>query len=149
MSPLDMPIERTMKFYVYTDGASRGNPGKSASGFMILDGSGKKLLGRIFYNGVKTNNFAEYNAVVLALERIKKTYGDGNEVLLFSDSKLVVNQINGVYKTKDASLIGMNKKAVALAKDFDSCSFTNVPRENKRIKTVDKALNIFLDKIKK
>ncbi len=140
---------RSMKFYIYTDGASRGNPGKSASGYMILNDKGKKLLGSVLYNGIKTNNFAEYNAIVRALERAKRAYGRGNEVMLFSDSKLVISQIKGIYKTKDAMLNRMRENVAVLAESFDSCSFANVPRENKDIKAVDKALNIFLDKIKK
>ncbi len=138
-----------MKFYVYTDGAARGNPGKSASGYMILDEKGRKLLGRVFYNGIKTNNFAEYNAILHALETAKRAYSRRDEIALFSDSRLVVNQINGVYRTKDARLYSMKTKILALARNFSSCTFTNVPREDRHIRSVDSALNIFLDNIKK
>ncbi len=138
-----------MKLYVYTDGAARGNPGKSASGYMVLDEKGRKLLGRVFYNGIKTNNFAEYNAILRALETAKRRYGRRDQIVLFSDSMLVVNQINGIYRAKDARLYSMKAKVLALAKNFASCTFTNVPRENRHIKAVDSALNIFLDNIKK
>jgi len=67
-----------MDLYIYTDGASRGNPGKSASGYLILDSSNKPLLKEVFYNGRKTNNFAEYMAIIAALEKVAKLYGYEN-----------------------------------------------------------------------
>ena len=56
------------RYTIYTDGAARGNPGESASGFSIFDASGKEVASSSFYNGIKTNNFAEYTAIIRALE---------------------------------------------------------------------------------
>ncbi len=132
-----------MKLYVYTDGASRGNPGESASGYLILDQTRKLLQKHVFYNGVCTNNVAEYNAVIVAL---KKSLGiGGSEVTLVSDSKLVINQLAGNYKTKDRRLRALNTAARKLLDAFKKRELLNVPRENRYISMVDMELNRFLD----
>jgi len=136
-----------MDLYIYTDGASRGNPGKSASGYLILDSSNKPLLKEVFYNGRKTNNFAEYIAIIAALEKVAKLYGYENNLILTSDSELVVKQINGLYKVKERVLKKLNKRVIELAGKFKSCRFQNAKRENKYIAIVDKELNRFLDEI--
>jgi len=136
-----------MNIYIYTDGASRGNPGKSASGYLILDSSNKPLLKEVFYNGRKTNNFAEYMAIIAALEKVAKLYGYENNVTLTSDSEVAVKQINGLYKVKEKHLKELNKKVIELASKFKSCKFQNAKRENKFIAIVDRELNRFLDKM--
>jgi len=136
-----------MNIYIYTDGASRGNPGKSASGYLILDSSNKPLLKEVFYNGRKTNNFAEYMAIIAALEKVAKLYGYENNVTLTSDSEVAVKQINGLYKVKEKHLKELNKRVIELASKFKSCKFQNAKRENKFIAIVDRELNRFLDKM--
>jgi len=136
-----------MDLYIYTDGASRGNPGKSASGYLILDSSNKPLLKEVFYNGRKTNNFAEYMAIIAALEKVAKLYGYENNVTLTSDSEVAVKQINGLYKVKEKHLKELNKRVIELASKFKSCKFQNAKRENKYIAMVDRELNRFLDKM--
>ena len=136
-----------MDLYIYTDGASRGNPGKSASGYLILDSSNKPLLKEVFYNGRKTNNFAEYMAIIAALEKVAKLYGYENNVTLTSDSEVAVKQINGLYKVKEKHLKELNKRVIELASKFKSCKFQNAKRENKYIAIVDRELNRFLDKM--
>ncbi len=138
-----------MKFYVYTDGAARGNPGKSASGFRVLDVKRRVVLKKSFYNGIKTNNVAEYLAIIAALKILIEQYGSGNEIELFSDSELVVNQLNHNYKVKDKRLKELNKEATGIADKFLACTFRNVPRENENISEVDGRLNELLDSIKK
>jgi len=137
-----------MDLYIYTDGASRGNPGRSASGYIILDDSNKLLSKEIFYDGRKTNNFAEYMAIIAALEKAAQLYGYENNIILTSDSELVIKQINGIYKVKDKHLKVLNKRAKNLAKSFKSCRFQNAKRANKYISLVDKELNRLLDKMK-
>ncbi|MFP3278128.1 MAG: ribonuclease HI family protein [Candidatus Micrarchaeota archaeon] len=136
-----------MDIYIYTDGASRGNPGKSASGYLILDSSNKPLIKEVFYNGRKTNNFAEYMAIIAALEKVAKLYGYENNVILTSDSEVAVKQINGLYKVKEKHLKELNKRVIELASKFKSCKFQNAKRENKYIAMVDRELNKFLDKM--
>lgn len=142
-----------MLIYVYTDGASRSNPGKSASGFQILDKDHKLLFKDSFYNGIKTNNQAEYIAIIASLKAIGIKYGYDNEVNLFSDSELVIRQLNGAYKIKAKVLRELNKEATFLINKFKSCSLSNVKErshsrgENRYIAAVDKELNMCLDDI--
>lgn len=140
---------RPMKFYIYTDGAARGNPGESASGYHIFNSKHRLIAKKIFYNGTKTNNVAEYLAVIAALERVMGEYGSESEVGLCSDSKIVVNQLKGGYKVKDRKLKVLHERALKIADNFKSCEFSSVPRENARIASVDKELNELLDSIKK
>jgi ribonuclease HI len=136
-----------MRIVIYTDGAARGNPGRSASGYFIFDADHRLLFKEALYDGIKTNNFAEYYAVISALEKVAELYGYDNEIELFSDSKLVVNQLNGLYKTKTDHIKALNSQAMTLSKRFKRCAFSNVPRENEYISMVDKALNNLLDRI--
>ncbi|MDE1860482.1 MAG: ribonuclease HI family protein [Candidatus Micrarchaeota archaeon] len=136
-----------MLFNIYTDGASRNNPGKSASGYMICDTDGNVLLEKAFYNGIKTNNEAEYMAVLGALEALEEAYSlEGNEVQLYSDSRLMINQLDGRFKVKNQSLGALKKQISEMLQRLDRYSLHNVPRENKFIAMVDGKLNDLLDK---
>ncbi|MDE1854914.1 MAG: ribonuclease HI family protein [Candidatus Micrarchaeota archaeon] len=134
-----------MTLYVYTDGASRGNPGKSASGYLILDYRDRQLAKRVFYNGVCTNNVAEYKAIVAALKKAAVMANQGEEIVLHSDSELVVNQLSGNYRVKDQNLKKLNLEAKKLLKKFGKYELLAVRRENRHVSAVDKALNAFLD----
>ncbi len=136
-----------MLVYVYTDGASRSNPGKSASGYEIFDSSHKLLAKKSVYNGVKTNNQAEYIAVIEALGKVGKEYGYANDVDLYSDSELMIRQLRGVYKVKERNLKVLNAKARELIGKFKSVKLNNVPRENGHISSVDASLNELLDTV--
>ena len=132
-----------MKLYIYTDGASRGNPGESASGYRMLDGSKKVVHQYVFYNGVCTNNVAEYEAIIAGLREALKR--DCDEVIVHSDSRLVINQISGAYKIKDRKLKELNAKARTLLSGFERHELLNVPRSNREVSAVDRELNLFLD----
>jgi ribonuclease HI len=134
-----------MTLYVYTDGASRGNPGMSASGYLILDYKDRELAKRVFYNGVCTNNAAEYRAIIAALKKAVAMASEGEELVLHSDSELVVNQLSGNYRVKDPELKKLNLEARKLLKKFGRYQLLAVRRENKHIGVVDRALNAFLD----
>ena len=136
-----------MKFVIYTDGAARGNPGESASGYYIFDQNKKHTIKRSFYNGIKTNNNAEYIAVISALKKVGEEFGYSNEITIFSDSELVVNQLNKKYKVRDEKLKELNKEAFGIIKKFEKCEFKSVPRENRYITMVDRDLNRLLDRI--
>ena len=131
---------------IYTDGASRGNPGHSASGYSIIM-NGKRIAGGAKYNGNATNNFAEYNAVILALEWCRDNIASRKEcaVNLYSDSELVVRQLGGVYKVKSNEMKRLNGIARALIKEFKGVRFHNLPREDRNISAVDARLNRLLD----
>lgn len=96
------------KYIIYTDGGSRGNPGKAGVGVVILDQAGKILTETNKYLGITTNNEAEYQAVILGLETIKKIIGKGklkNIIIeLRVDSQLIARQIKGEYQIKEEKL---------------------------------------------
>ncbi len=93
---------------IYCDGGSRGNPGHAASGFVAtIDDEVVYREGK--YLGIETNNVAEYNAVLMALNWIKDSSPVG-EVIINLDSQLIERQINGQYKVKDAKLIKLHQK---------------------------------------
>lgn len=135
-----------MMLVIYTDGASRSNPGKSASGYLVLDSERSVLLEKSFYNGIKTNNEAEYLAIIGALESVAHEYGYRNELELYSDSELVIKQLNGAYRVKSHELRGLNGHAMELLRRFSAFRLGNVPREDRYITRVDKALNVLLDR---
>jgi ribonuclease HI len=140
---------RSGMIYIYTDGASRSNPGESASGYQIFDERYKLIVKHSFYNGIKTNNEAEYLAIIAALEKAGAEFGYEKEVHLFSDSQLVVRQLKREYKVRDAGLRELHSKALDLLVRFRSCKLENVPRENKYISMVDGELNDLLDSLGK
>ena len=127
---------------IYTDGASRGNPGKSACSFIFVEDK-KVTLIKAFYLGTATNNIAEYSAIIKALEEAKKS--KLNEIKVTSDSKLIILQIRKEYKTKAKHLEELNKKVLAVTKSFKKIEFKNVTRENKYIRLADKLCNLILD----
>lgn len=131
--------------YVYTDGASRNNPGKSASGYLIFGDEAEAVIKYSFYNGIKTNNEAEYLAIIAALEKVGDEFGFDVEVFLRSDSQLVVNQLNGTYKVKDSGLKELHAKASELIKKFKKCTLAAISREDRYITMVDAELNKLLD----
>ena len=93
------------KIVAYTDGASRGNPGPAAAGFILTDHHGTQLQAKASFLGRTTNNIAEYQAVIAALNWITKYEGKlpikKQTYKLNIDSRLVVNQLNGKFKIKD------------------------------------------------
>lgn len=139
-----------MAIKVYTDGAARGNPGIGASGFSIYSGT-RRIAEKEEYNGVCTNNFAEYKAIILALSWIASNIQDSRklEIDIYSDSELVVRQLTGKYKIKSPRMKNLNSDTVALAKNFLRVNFHNLPRGHPGIKMVDKRLNELLDRMEK
>lgn len=133
---------------IYTDGAARGNPGHSASGYSTYM-NGKQIAKGAKYNGKATNNFAEYNAVILALEWcIKNVKGhDKCAVGVYSDSELVVRQLNGLYKVKSEPMRRLNYEVRSLCVLFKSVKFRNLPRSDGNIIEVDARLNRLLDRL--
>ena len=129
------------KVKVFADGGSRGNPGPSASGFVILDMEDNVLVDQGVYLGVTTNNQAEYTALKLALEECLK-HG-AKEVQVYMDSLLVVNQMKGIFKIRNRELWPIHDAIQQMAKKFQHVSFSHVPREFN--KQADAAVNRALD----
>lgn len=126
---------------LYTDGGSRGNPGPSATGFVVLDSRDKILNKGSKYLGIKTNNQAEYTALV---DGLKKCQDIGIEDLeVYMDSLLIINQMKGSYKVKNADLIPLYQSAIQLSHNFKSISYTHVRRELNSI--ADSLVNECLD----
>ena len=126
---------------VFTDGGSRGNPGPSASGFVILDMEDNVLVDKGLYLGITTNNQAEYTALKLALEECLKM--GILEADVYLDSLLVVNQMKGIFKVKNRDLWPIHDAIKQLAKQFKKISFSHVPREFNKL--ADAAVNRALD----
>ena len=134
------------KVKVFADGGSRGNPGPSSSGFVVLDMEDNVLVDKGVYLGVTTNNQAEYTALKLALEECHKL--GAREVQVYMDSLLVVNQMNGIFKIRNRDLWPIHDAIKQIAKDFRKVEFSHVPREfNKQADAaVNRALDEQLDK---
>ena len=115
---------------IYTDGASRGNPGPASLGVLIKDKKGKVLGAWKKLIGIATNNQAEYQALIFGLEKAKKIKAE--EINCFSDSKLVVEQINRRFKIKDKKLAILFIKAWNLSQSFKKINFYYLPREDNK-----------------
>lgn len=128
------------KLQIFTDGGARGNPGPAGVGVVIW--SGNELVGRHnAYIGEATNNQAEYKAVILALEEVKKIGAE--ELEFFLDSELVVKQLNREYKVKDKDLAPLFVQVWNLSLGFKKATFQHVPREKN--KEADKLVNEAID----
>lgn len=103
---------------IYCDGGSRGNPGPAASAFVVTTNE-KVLYSESKYLGVATNNVAEYNAVLIALDWIKDT-SPKEEVVINLDSQLIERQINGFYHVRDMKLIKLHDKVKMKLKEIKS-----------------------------
>ncbi len=126
---------------IYCDGGSRGNPGPSASGFVILDENEQLIEEGGAYLGITTNNQAEYHAVRLALEAALKH--NIEQIQFRLDSMLVVNQMVGLYKIKSRDLWPIHERIKALIQHFKYVKFTHVRREFN--KEADAMVNKILD----
>ncbi len=127
---------------VYTDGASRGNPGRASSSFLFVE-NGRVLYFSSQYIGIATNNVAEYTAIINALNfAIFKNIAPD---VLVSDSELVVSQVNGIYRVKASHLKKLLDELLVLKKRFPMLKFVHSKRENKYIKVADKLCNMMLD----
>lgn len=140
-SASEKPSASVKRIKIYTDGGSRGNPGPSASGIILLDENDKVLVDKGVYLGITTNNQAEYMALKLALEEATKL--GAREVQVFMDSMLVVNQMKGIFKIKNRDLWPIHDAIKQLAAGFGKITFNQVPRELNKL--ADTAVNRALD----
>jgi len=129
------------KYTIFSDGGSRGNPGPSAAGFIIMNNNEEVLFEGGLFLGYMDNHTAEYVAAYLAL---KKALNLGyKNIELRSDSLLLVNQINGIYQIRDDNLRFIHDKTVNLLSQFNHVSFQHVKREFNRL--ADGLVNKILD----
>lgn len=127
---------------VYTDGASRGNPGPSSFGFVITNEKGDVVMEGAEVLGNQTNNYAEYMGMIVALNVCKQ--GGARKVTVRADSQLMIRQMTGEYKVKAEGIIPLHVKANELVIAFDDVKFEHIPREQN--KPADKLANLALDR---
>ena len=131
--------------HVYTDGGSRGNPGLSAVGYVICNTQNEILdSGGMFLDEFRTNNQAEYEAVIHACGAIGAKY-TVDHVRFFSDSKLVVNQINGRWRSHKMHLSILRSRVAKALQPFKTATFKWVTRNHVRIRLADAIVNKKID----
>ena len=133
--------DRSLSVVVHSDGGARGNPGEAACAAVAYDTDGVELLTRSKRLGVATNNAAEYEGVVMALELCREL--GAADVVVRTDSELIARQIQGKYRVKHRNLKPYHARVMALAGAFRAFSIEHVPRdENQR---ADAIVNACLD----
>jgi len=130
-----------LKLVVNVDGGARGNPGPAAIAAVVQDADGGVLEERGERIGEATNNVAEYRALLLGIERAAAL--GASELELVGDSELVVKQVKGEYKVKDATMRKLHAEAKRALGDFESWSIRHVRRE--RNAEADRLVNEALD----
>ena len=140
-------IKYQHKVIVYTDGGSRGNPGPAGIGVVIANGKNRTIKKYSNELGVCTNNEAEYDAVIFALQKLKQLFGKNKtkdiNVEIRTDSQLVARQLGGKYKIEEEKLFPLFIKIWNLKMNFGSISFIEIPREQN--KEADKLANEAMD----
>lgn len=129
------------KLTVNVDGGARGNPGPAAIGVVVRDPDGEILESRGETIGPATNNVAEYRALLLGLE-VATAHG-ATELELIGDSELVVRQVEGRYKVKNAGMKELHAEVKRVLADFDSWTISHVRREQNA--DADRLVNEALD----
>jgi len=132
-----------MKLRIYTDGGSRGNPGPSAIGFLIIGTDGALLAQHKEYIGEGTNNTAEYRAIITSLKEAKKM--GGTEIESFTDSQLACRQLQGAYKVKQPHIRLLFNEVKAEEQSFKKVTYFHLPREDENIQVADALVNEALD----
>lgn len=131
-----------MTYHAFTDGASRGNPGESGIGIVVLDEKGAVVLSANGYIGIGTNNKAEYTALITLL----KSAGSlpCSTLIIHSDSELMVRQMTGRYKVRDRDLKELFDHARSLMSALPfGITFRHIPREENR--EADRLANLGID----
>ncbi|MGH2740257.1 MAG: ribonuclease HI family protein [Actinomycetota bacterium] len=122
-----LPKDSGPRLTIATDGAARGNPGPAGIGVVVTDSDGRVVAEVGEAIGRATNNVAEYRAVIRGLE-LAAEHG-AREVLVRSDSRLLVEQLSGRFKVKNAILRRLHQQATTLLGHFDDAQIEHVPRE--------------------
>src|SRR3989344_3033993 len=130
------------KVVIYTDGGARNNPGPAGAGVLIFDGD-RKVAELKKFLGNQTNNWAEYEALALALAQAKRLGFGGRKLEVRMDSELIVKQMRGEYRVKEPTLKPQHAKVRALLSDFSAVRFVHVRREEN--KEADRLVNEAID----
>jgi ribonuclease HI len=129
------------RLVVHVDGGARGNPGPAAVAAVLTDPDGTVVEERSETIGSATNNVAEYRALLLGIERAGGL--GARELELVGDSELIVRQVRGEYRVKEAALRELHGQVAAALRNFDRWSIRNVPREENE--HADRLVNEALD----
>jgi len=138
----EIKMTPSVAWSLYVDGASRGNPGKAGAGVYIFS-SDKKMIKRGYYLGLKTNNQAEYLALLLGLYTVKQQIKKGDTLAVYSDSQLLVRQLNGMYRIKSPELVPLHTLAMMLLRELKG-TINHIMREKNPV--ADAMANEGIDK---
>lgn len=127
--------------YIYIDGAARGNPGDAGIGIVIKDGQDRKIRELYKFIGQATNNIAEYTALIYGLQ--EALISGLKDVVVYSDSELLVKQLNGEYKVKNSNLRPQFEQFLHLKSGFQGLEVKQISREKN--KQADKLANQAID----
>ena len=130
-----------MKARLFTDGGARGNPGPAAYGFVLESEDGDVLAAEGGALGITTNNVAEYSGLLAGLR--KAIEAGIHELEVISDSELMVKQMRGEYRVRNAALVELNEEAESLARKLGSVEYRHVKRAHNEL--ADKLVNEVLD----
>ncbi|MCX8116735.1 MAG: ribonuclease HI family protein [Desulfobacterota bacterium] len=119
--------ERIEELFIFIDGASKGNPGRAAAGVYITDREGNAILKKGKFLGHRTNNEAEYEALLLGMEEARKL--GGRTVSVYTDSELVQRQVEGLYRVREPHLMALHAKVMERKKAFETFRIESIPRE--------------------
>ncbi len=136
-------VHRTDVLEIFTDGAARSNPGKGACAYVFVLNN-EIILEEVFYLGTITNNQAEYQGLIRALDKAIE-YTRWN-VKVFSDSELVINQMSANWRVKDSAIKKLYRDAAEMERGIQNIEYFHVPRENEYIKIVDELCNKCINK---
>ena len=132
-----------MKVTVYSDGGSRGNPGKSAYAVVVVS-NGRVVHEHAEFLGVHTNNYAEYRGLIAAINKAIELGADEAEFVM--DSQLVIRQMTGEYRVRNPDMAVLHADAEALAALIPKVSYRNVRRSEEYIPRADALLNAEMDR---
>lgn len=121
------PSDEVPHLNLYVDGASKGNPGMAGAGAWISNREGKKLLAVSRYLGCKTNNEAEYWALLIGLRQAQR-FGRSS-IRIFTDSELVAKQVKGTYRVREPNLKGLHRQVMEQLKAFSSVQIESISRQ--------------------
>ena len=130
-------------FVVYSDGGSRGNPGKSAYAIVVTE-DGEVVHEHAEFLGIHTNNYAEYRGLIAGISKVLELKGQKAEFVM--DSQLVIRQMRGEYRVKSPDMKALYDDAQALASLIPEVSFRNVRRSQELIPRADALLNAEMDR---
>ena len=132
-----------MSLIIYSDGGSRGNPGKSAYAIVVTKDD-KIIHEHTEFLGINTNNYAEYRGLIAGMEKAIEL-GE-KKVEFVMDSELVIKQMRGEYKVKSPNIMDLNIKAKELTSSIPEITFTHVRRANPMVSMADALLNAEMDR---